>query len=85
MKELIWIIAITSICNMTCFLIGAYVTFDNKKVKTKTINPLKIYKEHKVNKQVQYEIDKETEKEKIINENIDNYNGTSLGQRDIPR
>lgn len=33
----------------------------------------------------QFEIQKEQEKNKIISENIDNYNGTSLGQREIPR
>lgn len=32
-----------------------------------------------------HEVEKEQEKNRIISENIDNYNGTSLGQQEIPR
>jgi len=88
MEELMWIVTVTSVVNMACFSIGAYtmlISIRSETAKTKTINPIKIFKEQKEIKKVQKEIDKEAEKEKIINDNIDNYNGTSFGQKDIPR
>lgn len=78
------IVIITSISNIACFLIGAYAMSTNNK-EIKAINPVRVVKEHIEMKRAQRELDKEAEKEKIINENIDSYNGTSLGQKDIPR
>jgi hypothetical protein len=45
-----------------------------------TPNPIKAYREERDS----FEQRKELEKYKIINENIDSYNGTSIGQKDIP-
>ena len=45
------------------------------------IEPLNAIREHNENKEQR----KEQERLKIIAENIDNYNGTSLGQQDVPR
>lgn len=44
-------------------------------------NPIKAYKEHKEKE----ELKKEQEKIDIIAQNIDNYDGTENGQRDIPQ
>ena len=83
MLETIILIASVGIMNVLCFLIGAKV--GQKVVRQETIElpkiePIKTIKQYNENK----EIIKLQEKEKIISENIDNYNGTSLGQQDIP-
>lgn len=44
------------------------------------LNPMTIYKEHKEKK----EADKELEKINIILENIERYDGTGEGQKDVP-
>lgn len=84
MLEIIILIASVGIMNILCFFIGAKV--GQKVVRQETIElpkiePLKTIKQYNENK----EVIKLQERERIISENIDNYNGTSLGQQDIPR
>ena len=72
-------IIIISVLNIVCFLIGAIVgqrVFEKKPV---IINPIKEIKEIKENN----EISKEEQKFKDIADNIDAYNGTSIGQKKI--
>lgn len=72
-------ILIVSGLNIVCFLIGAIVgqrVFERKPV---IINPIKEIKEMKVEK----EISKEEQRFKDIADNIDAYNGTSIGQKEI--
>ena len=72
-------IIIVSILNVVCFLIGAIVgqrVFERKPV---IMNPIKEIKEYQEEK----ETDKELEKYRTIAENIDNYNGSSIGQKRI--
>lgn len=69
---------------IACFITGARV--GQKVVKGQEISPIikspgRIITEIKENK----EREKEIERSRIIAENIDNYDGTSLGQKDIPR
>lgn len=79
---MIEIIIITTLMNMCCFLVGVITGFKTiKGENVKLPNPIKTVKEFKINR----EVEKEIQREKIINENIDNYDGTSLGQQDIPR
>lgn len=83
METIILIVSI-GIMNILCFFIGAKV--GQKVVKGETIEipkiePLAVIRQHNENKVVI----KLQEKERIISENIDNYNGTSLGQQDVPR
>ena len=77
MKEVI----IVSILNIVCFLIGAIVGQKSSKGEPIKISPITKVKEIKDNKETK----KEQEIYRIINENIDNYDGTGLGQQDIPR
>lgn len=84
MSVLIAVIVIT-ILNVLCFTIGAII--GQKVVKQEPIkipNPVKVVsnaiEEHKEKE----EYNKEQEKLRIISENIDNYDGTSIGQQDIP-
>lgn len=70
---------IISILNIVCFLIGAIVgqrVFERKPV---IVNPVKEIKEYKEEK----EISKEEQRFKDIADNIDAYNGTSIGQKKI--
>lgn len=72
-------ILIVSGLNIVCFLIGAIVgqrVFERKPV---IINPVREIKEHYEEK----EISKEEQKFKDIADNIDAYNGTSIGQKRI--
>lgn len=66
-----------------CFLIGARV--GQKVVKGEDIkiikSPVRVIEEIKESHEQQREI----EKNRIIAENIDNYDGTGLGQKDVPR
>jgi hypothetical protein len=50
-------------------------------VKLELPNPAKAYREHKAEK----EADREKQREKILLENIDRYDGFSGGQQEIPR
>ena len=70
---------IISILNIVCFLIGAIVgqrVFERKPV---IVNPVKEIKEYQEEK----EISKEEQRFKDIADNIDAYNGTSIGQKKI--
>lgn len=84
MTETIILIISIGIMNILCFFIGAKV--GQKVIKGETlevpkIEPIKAIREYNETKETQ----KMQERERIINENIDNYDGTSLGQQDVPR
>lgn len=80
---IISLVAITGASNILCFLIGASVrqkVDKGEEVKLPNVNPVDMYHEHK---------DKEEKKLKanqreVLLRNIERYNGTSLGQEDIP-
>ena len=70
--------------NILCFFIGAKVgqkVIKGEELEIPKIEPIKAIREHNEKQ----EILKLQEKDRIISENIDNYDGTSLGQQDIPR
>ena len=75
------LLAVFAVSNIVCFVIGAKVGQTVRKGKDITLSPAKIVKEHKVQK----EADKEKNKNDTILRNIDRYNGTGLGQEDVPR
>lgn len=84
MTDTLVLIISIGIMNILCFFIGAKV--GQKVVKGETIEmpkiePIKAIREYNESK----EVVKQQERERIINENIDNYDGTSLGQQDVPR
>ena len=81
MKETLIIVAIVSAMNILCFLIGgkvAQMIYKGKEIKI-VPNPVKEIKEAIEEK----EISKEEQRFKDIADNIDNYNGTSIGQKKI--
>ena len=83
MKE-IALIAITAFSCICSFIIGVRVRqkVDNhEEVKMPSMNPIKVLNEVQDNRRVQ----KEIERNRIIAENIDNYDGTGLGQKEVPK
>lgn len=66
------------------FVIGARVgqkSVKSDEIKLPSINPVKIINEMNESREQK----KEQERYKIIAENIDNYDGTSIGQKDVPK
>lgn len=81
--EVVMILAIGFVC-MACFLMGAKVgqaVAKNEKVEMPTLNPVKAIREHQAKKEAEFQQNKVD----TILENIDNYDGTGYGQKDVPR
>ena len=78
------VLAIFSLSNILCFLIGARTgqrVTKGEEVALPTVNPMELYREQ----QAKREADRVKEKIDTIMRNIDNYDGTSYGQEDVPR
>ena len=80
--DIVWLLAIASLTNIACFVIGAKVgqkVVKGEPIETPTVNPMDVYRKHQAQKEA------ETEKNKIdtIQRNIDSYNGTGYGQEDV--
>jgi hypothetical protein len=80
--EALTILAIGISC-MACFLLGAKVgqaTAKGEKVELPSVNPLKAYREKENRKEAEVEQDRIN----TILRNIESYDGTSNGQKDLP-
>ena len=69
--------------NILCFLVGANVGMKVSKdepIELPEVNPVKAWNDHQERKVAR----QEKNKMDVIYENIENYDGTSAGQRDIP-
>ena len=80
--DIVWLLAIASLTNIACFVIGAKVgqkVVRGESIEMPNINPYKAIKEHKAQKEA------EAEKNRVdtIMQNIDSYNGTGYGQKDV--
>lgn len=77
------LMAVMAAANILCFFVGAKVgqaVSKGEKVETPTVNPLKAYREHQERREAQQE-------QNVIEAmlyNIDVYDGTGNGQRDVP-
>ena len=68
--------------NILCFMVGAKVgqkVSKGEEVKLPTMNPMQAYKEH----QERREAEKAQDKLDAIMRNLEAYNGTSDGQKDV--
>lgn len=82
--ELALLMALQGFLCICSFIIGAKVgqnVVQGEKVELGIKSPVKAYEEHR-EKQEQI---REEERLQTIAENIDNYDGTGLGQKDIPQ
>ena len=83
METILTIIAVGTL-NVVCFFVGAKVgqkVAQGKEIETPNLNPIDIIHQQKEKREARAE----REKYDTILKNIDNYNGTSLGQVDVPR
>ena len=84
MTDTLILIVSIGIMNILCFFIGAKIgqkVVRQEPIEMPKIQPIKAIREHNENR----EVVRIQEKDRILSENIDNYNGTSLGQQDLPR
>lgn len=77
------LLCVMCLSNILCFMIGAKVgqsVAKGERVELPNIDPLKAARE----RQERQEAQKEQDRLDAIRQNIDGYNGTAEGQRDIP-
>lgn len=80
----ILIMLICGTLNIACFLIGAKVgqkVQRGETIELPTVNPAKLIEERREKK----EQEKTQEKIDTILSNIESYDGTAFGQKDVPR
>ena len=80
--DIVLLLAIASLSNIACFVIGAKVgqkVVKDEPIETPDVNPFKAYREKQEKKE------EEAAKNRIdtILRNIDNYDGTGYGQEDV--
>lgn len=82
--ETILLIAIVGTLNIVCFFIGAKVgqkVSKGESIELPSANPLKAVKEHSAKKKAERKQDRTN----VIMQNIERYDGTPNGQKDVPR
>lgn len=67
------------------FVIGAIIGQRAQKGKDITLNPVKVIKETKTESKVKKEEDLKRRQIDTMLKNIDNYDGSGMGQTEIPR
>lgn len=80
--ETIILVLLMGVMNLLAFLIGARTAQKanrGEEIKLPNMNPVQAYKEHKEEE----EYSKEQERLNTMLENIENYKGDGLGQKDI--
>ena len=87
--EIVLILALilaVSALNIACFFIGAKVgqrVTKGENIELPSLNPVKAVKEHNEKKLAEKEAEREQERLNTIMENIENYDGTPYGQKDV--
>lgn len=82
MLETIILISVVGLLMMFSFLLGARTSqkaYKKEEIVMPTLNPIKAFQEHKE----KVERTKEEKEFNTMMENINNYDGTSLGQKDF--
>jgi hypothetical protein len=80
--ETILIILITSALNVVCFLVGAKVgqkVDKGETIELPSLNPMKAIRE----REDRLQAEREQDKLETIMQNIESYDGTSNGQKDV--
>lgn len=83
--ETVLIVLAVGTLNIVCFFIGvkAGKKEEIKAPEVKDLNPIKKIQEIQIKKEEAKEAELERQKIETILENIDNYNGTAEGQKDV--
>ena len=83
METILIIIAVGTL-NAVCFFIGSKLgqkVAKGEDIEIPSLNPMDMVRNHKDKMQARAE----TERMNVILQNIDNYNGTEMGQKEVPR
>ena len=81
--EILLVLTVGALC-IGCFIIGAKVgqkVVKGEDIKLPEVDPLKAWRDRQERKEAQ----REQEKNEIILQNIENYDGTANKQKDVPR
>lgn len=83
--ETVLMIFIIEIFNIIAFMLGARLAYQfQNKEEIKMPNPIKATKQYIEEFKENKETEKQRKETNIMLENIDNYDGSSAGQKDIP-
>lgn len=88
MIEAIILCTIFGVFIMFAFIKGIEIGIKTRKDETieiSTLNPIKVIKEKKQEKEFFLQQEAEQKRIDVMLENIDKYDGTEIGQRDIPK
>ena len=83
METILIIIAVGTL-NAVCFFIGSKLgqkVAKGEDIEIPSLDPMDMVRNHKDKMQARAE----TERMNVILQNIDNYNGTEMGQKEVPR
>ena len=76
------LVAVTGLLCVVCLITGVMLgqkVSKGERVEMPNLNPLKAYREHRAQK----EVDREQDKLSKVLRNIERYDGTSKGQEDV--
>jgi hypothetical protein len=82
--EALLLVVAVMVCNIICFAIGASVrqkVDKGEEIELPKVNPMEIVREHRERK----EAAKQQEWKEAVLRNIEAYDGTGMGQKDVPR
>lgn len=82
--ETILLLLVAGGINILCFLIGAKTgqkVSKGEPVELPTLNPIEAIREHNSRR----EAEKQQDRNEIIMQNIEKYDGTGWGQKEVPR
>lgn len=77
------LLLVMGMTNILCFMIGAKVgqkVVKGEEIKLPTLDPMEAYRKH----QEKREAEKEQDRLDAIMRNIESYNGTADGQKEVP-
>ena len=78
------LLLVACVANISCFIIGAVVGMKvsrGERIEVPNLNPVKAIEERQAKKEAEHE----QSKIDTIMENIERYDGTAYGQKDVPR
>ena len=84
--EILLALVVGTLC-IVCFFVGAKVgqtVSRGETLEVPELNPVKVVKENRERKLAEQEQRREQTRMEVIMQNIESYDGTGLGQKDVP-